>query len=307
MNRRLENENRRTAQVQSEYKATIKKANPQVESSSKDGNSKAVNIIIVALTAVAVILFALLVRSIIKNNGKKQVPQESKTEAVSVLELDLSLDGEFVKGLYDKIPVGLTGVEPYYAIKTQQTDLTENNKASFVLNKIDNGISEGESIEYSKVDEEYKKTYGNTSDAPKITVECYAWCKYDYDEATDSYIKHLENGLSRLVAFQYKREIEKVEKNDNNTEVYIYDTFICFDTTGDINSFGVFATSDKNVAIETGLTRGHDSGRREDIYGGKTVNELFDDYKEKRGKFKHTFKLDEAGNYYWYSSEYLKE
>ena len=32
MNRRLENENRRTAQVQSEYKNTIKKNNIQAES-----------------------------------------------------------------------------------------------------------------------------------------------------------------------------------------------------------------------------------------------------------------------------------
>lgn len=307
MNRRLENENRRTAQVQSEYKAAVKKTVSQTESISKQGNSKAVNIIIVALSAAAVILFALLVRSIIKNKKERQIPQERATETSSVLELDLSLDGEFVKGIYDKIPVGLTGLEPYYATNIQQVDITDNNKAAYVISKIDDGKNEGETIEYSKVDEEYKSVYGSNSNAPKITVECYAWCKYDYDEVTDSYVKHLENGLSRLVAFQYKREIEKIEKNDNSTEVYIYDRFICFDTTGDINSFGVFATSDKNVAIETGLTRGHDSGRREDTYGGKTVNELFDDYKEKSGKFKHTFKLDEAGNYYWYSSEYLKE
>ena len=56
MNRRMENENRRTAQVQSEYKAAVRKNTIEVETSSKDGNSKAVNIIIIYKTYSSIVL-----------------------------------------------------------------------------------------------------------------------------------------------------------------------------------------------------------------------------------------------------------
>lgn len=305
MNRRLENENRRTAQVQSEYKATIKKNNIQAESLSKIGNSKAINVVIVALVTIAIILCALLVRSIIRNNSKLQNSVNNKEDStVSILELDLSVDGEFVQGLYKNIPIDNTVNEPYSTIITKQENITENNRLAFVLNKLQENDDTAD-FDYSIVNAEYKKVYGTDKDAPKIDVNNEQFSIYHYNEEKEIYHRDDYKSFENMF-FKYRRNIEKVEKNYESTEVYIYDNFICFDTAGGVNNFGVFATSDKAITIETGLTRGYDSGKNENIYGGKTINELFDEYNEKSGKFKHTFRLDESGNYYWYSSEYIK-
>ncbi len=304
MNRRMENENRRTAQVQSEYKAAVRKNTIEVETSSKDGNSKAVNIIIIFLSATVIILLAFLIQNLFKYSAnKKEIEKTEKNEIAS--NLDLSVDGEFVQDLYHKIPMLQMGGQIYNATTTKYEDMSENDRLAYVFSVLEKNSTD-EEFEYSKVNEEYKKIFGTDKVAPKINVKYNDLDLYEYIADGDLYQARIyNNGFMEKSLYSYKTNIEKVEKNDKGSQVYIYDKFVCFDSTGDVNSFGVYKTADKSVYIETGLTRGHDSGINKDIFGGKTVEQLLEDNIDKGGMFKHTFIVDDTGKFSWYSSEYI--
>ena len=265
------------------------------------------------------------------------VEEESKEEKV---ELDLNINGEFVKSLYEKIPAFYRGYEPYYSGVTKYEDISDNTRLLYilltldenndyksivgdesVLSKLDNKmmgvdgpIKEAKKFDFSKVEKLYKSVFGSSNNVPLIDAETGMGLVYEYVEEDNCFYGHFYagGGGSAFVPFS---KIKECEQNEDGTEVYIYDNFIAFDMEqnldGGENPFALYKSADtyyngnqnKMQKIVDLKVTGFDEATGESIYNDKPLNTIIEEYQDQAGRFKHTFKLDKDGNYYWYSSE----
>lgn len=253
------------------------------------------------------------------NNDAKEENQTNK-------ELDLSLDGEFVKGLYEKIPVAINTQVIYNEYKTTEAYLTGNQKMLFVLNKMrENQQYTEESIDiiadslspaitqYTKViqkykveevEANYKLVFGSNENIVKERIHDETrpyW--YDYNTNDDCYYGYYYpggGGVGRI----YRTTIDSVEKSADGKEIYIYDYFIKakvytdYSITGRDNQKWQILKNDVSPIGNEDDFRPINANDYEEF-----LDNISEKYKDKLVKFKHTFVLDDNGNYYWYSCE----
>lgn len=276
--------------------------------------------------------------SIYKDEPVVETPQKEEENKV---DLDLSFSGEFVTSLYAKIPLQVRGYEAYMGEKVTRDSLDLNNKTLFVLREMEkandyetleatqelkqkmyyySSVMNADTIEkfdYEKANELYKKIYGSDQKLEKIQLQTNLGYVYEYHEDGNCYYRH-DTASDGQVDYKDAREMYKVEANDTGTEVYIYDYYICYDVVAKGSDFlsgiffkalqnttygdGSYAPTDKKVT-DSLLLKDEEEGIMYEHLMYKNVGQYLDLYKDNgAGRFIHTFKLDEKGNYYWYSS-----
>lgn len=266
-----------------------------------------------------------------ENNDEQDKSEEA--------ELDLSIEGEFVKELYAKIPFQGRGYEPYCGGIIKFDDISDNNRLLYVLRKLGNEYNyklingaagleskltkiqwmdintiQIEKFDFDVVEKEYKSIFGSSKNVPLIIAETGLGYLYDYCAEDNCFYGHPYNGGGGGEFRPYK-VIDSCEANENKTEIYIYDKFMALDF-GELSSFGpykcslyktantqTFGDKSKIEEIVSNLEKTYDDNSSEALYNGMTFDGLIEKYKDSASKFKHTYKLDEDGNYYWYSSE----
>ncbi len=253
------------------------------------------------------------------NNDAKEENQTNK-------ELDLSLDGEFVKGLYEKIPVAINTQVIYNEYKTTEAYLTGNQKMLFVLNKMrENQQYTEESIDiiadslspaitqYTKViqkykveevEANYKLVFGSNENIVKERIHDETrpyW--YDYNTTDDCYYGYYYPGGGGVGKI-YRTTIDSVEKSVDGKEIYIYDYFIKAEIYLDNSNYQMTKESWKILKNDVSPIGNEDDFRPTNANDYEEfLDNISEKYKDKLVKFKHTFVLDDNGNYYWYSCE----
>ena len=253
------------------------------------------------------------------NNDAKEENQTNK-------ELDLSLDGEFVKGLYEKIPVAINTQVIYNEYKTTEAYLTGNQKMLFVLNKMrENQQYTEESIDiiadslspaitqYTKViqkykveevEANYKLVFGSNENIVKERIHDETrpyW--YDYNTTDDCYYGYYYPGGGGVGKI-YRTTIDSVEKSVDGKEIYIYDYFIKAKIYLDNSNYQMTKESWKILKNDVYPIGNEDDFRPTNANDYEEfLDNISEKYKDKLVKFKHTFVLDDNGNYYWYSCE----
>ncbi len=268
-----------------------------------------------------------------ENNVNQEVTEPQQENPVKETRvLNLNPNGDFVKLLYSKllidvrrVPVGYSsnivtydsieeGVKGLFALKE-----IKGKQVSFdsVKNKLDNKIPVIEEdirrmglitvISVKEADEKYKSLFGSDKAMPLMDIETGMGYVYEYVPEDDCFYGHIYAGGGGS-SFTFDRKITSVEKNDEATEVYIYDCFACANYIKNVdgkNLWNFYGANDETNIIKEGVAEVFGQGGS--TFDGKTMDESLAEIVDKgEYKYKHTFKLDDAGNYYWYSSEPVK-
>lgn len=257
----------------------------------------------------------------------EDLEKEEEKNKPEVKELDLSLNGEFVQNLYNKVPVQYWAQEIYSYTKTTEANLTGLQKMLFILNnmKINNNYEtrnavgiidrlekvwgmDAQSLELQvfsvpKVEEYFKSVFGSNQNIIKEDIETNLGYIFEYDKQDNCFYGHSYSGGGGF-GFYYQNMIDSVEKNEDGTEIYIYDYYIkCTrNYAKNVSEIYTYSTSSNLIGEETNEEDviNYDQSTRKVSFNKDIINK----YKNNGlVKFKHTFKLDDNGDYYWYSCE----
>lgn len=295
--------------------------------------------ILLILIGVMIATIALLLLYIYK--GKKEVvvykepedvvqntdKQEENIEKPEVKELDLNLEGEFVQNLHKKIPMGLLAQEEIYSYrKTTESNLTGLEKMLFVLNNMRKSkqyqtvsaievidrldqkriyntdgskITEVEKFNVIAVEAYFKSVFGSNKNIVKEDIDTNFGYMYEYDEQDKCFYGHSYAGGGGASIY-WTNMIDSVQKNEDSTEIYIYDYFMKLE-------------GDHTTKVYTYSVQSNVIGQEDEPYyeyydkDDSEIRQLFEKYKNNGlVKFRHTYKLDKNGDYYWYSCEPIK-
>ena len=257
------------------------------------------------------------------NNDAKEENQTNK-------ELDLSLDGEFVKGLYEKIPVNIFSQAIYNYKRTTEAYLTGNQKMLFVLekmrgnkqdtevstkeilNRLDQNritntsgeyISVADKFDVKSVEEKFKSVFGSNQNIIKEDIDTNLGYVYEYDATDACYYGHWYAGGGGAGSI-YRTTIDSVEKSADGKEIYIYAYFIKAEVYLDNSNYQMTKESWQILKNDVSPIGNEDDFRPINANDYEEfLDNISEKYKDKLVKFKHTFVLDDNGNYYWYSCE----
>ncbi len=286
----------------------------------------------------ATIAFLIIYVFIIDKGEEVDIYKETENE-IEVVEdapeekkkIDISED--LVKSLYQKIPMQFGSVEVYRGSLTTAKDIEDNYKLLFVIelveaenkyeeitntetvvSKLDNklhldeenkilGFEESvKKIDFDIVKEKYQSIFGLNEEIPLIDADTNTAYVYEYCPEDKCFYGHSYYGGGGG-GYAYYNQFTGYEQNEDRTELYLYDNFIMLDMVS--NEYNILSTSDyinKTGLIEENITRTYENNIT--LYDGRTEKQMQEYYFNNNcGKFKHTFKLDDSGNYYWYSSE----
>lgn len=260
-------------------------------------------------------------------NKEEEKKEEEKTE---IKDPDLNIDGEFVKSLYEKIPIQYFCQSLYSYYKTTEADMTGNQKMLFILNNmrennqykkksvegiidrldrtlgVDGYINEVDVFNVEEVEDFFKSVFGSKQNIVKEDIETHLGYVYEYDKQDDCFYGHGYAGGGGF-GFYQNHMIDSVEKSEDNKEIYIYEYYIKvareYVRAQDSGITKVYTYSENSNYI------GEIEESPESFYFDETKQkELFEKYKNNGLiKFKHTFRLDDNGNYYWYCCESLHD
>ncbi len=313
----------RTAPVESEYKTNLKTEFEPVIVKKKGINFTQKFIIFLML--VVVILAIALGISINKNKKNTEPVENSSTEIVhdeptqEQTVLEVKKDSDFSTDLYLKIPVQDGGFEPYYSGTTTVDDISASQKLLFVLRRMEdeyqydvvpnNGLTESDDVadikkfELQNVEIAYRTVFGSVKALEPMTVDRGDGYIYEYSESSQCFYGHTAPG-GRTTDYKYERDIDKVEQAADGSEVYVYENLLFF-TNDDAHekAYALYKNTDKKDVIIDNIKRDIVDGKT--LFNGVELDALFDQYDGQGGNFKHTFKRDENGNYFWYSTEYI--
>lgn len=290
-------------------------------------------LVLIGAVATAVIMLICFGDKIIPSNEEnntrveEQAP-ENKEEVKEVRVLNLNPDGDFITLLYSKLMVDVRNVpQGYKEEKIEYNSLSDNDKLTFVLrringkygnfdqlkNKLDAKVMPEATmeeigritvIEYDEAEKLYKSIYGADKNLPKIDAETHMGYVYEWVEEDNKFYGHSYNGGGGS-SYNYLRKITKCEKNEDATEVYIYDKFLSFNNTRSSaqgNIWTLAKDQEQKEIIKDNILEVF--AEYDSLFEGKTMETFLQENIDKNGgEYKHTFKLDDAGNYYWYSSE----
>lgn len=258
------------------------------------------------------------------------VVEEETPKEEEKVKLNLEIEGDFVQNLYKKIPMQIRGYEPYFSTKTTASSIENNNKLLFVIralekenkhqvitdltnikSKLDNKVissyelNEVKKFDFEIVKAKYQSVFGYVNEMPLIDAETGLGYVYEYVSEDNCFYGHSYAGGGGS-DFRYQAKIYNCEQNEDGTEVYIYDNFIAFDYDhnnyiSSPNTYALYGSSDAKKIIVDRMQKSYDGSKA--LYNGQTFEQLMENYESQASKYKHTYKLDTNGEYYWYSSE----
>lgn len=253
---------------------------------------------------------------------------EENEEESKVPDLDLSVEGSFVKELSEKIPYDMFFVTNYADSIIDQGKISDNEKLiyTFLLlreegkytetsvegktDRLDkaydsNGlITKADKYTVEDVEKKYVSIYGTEAKMPKEDVEFYVY-HVDYDETDGCFYGHTFAGGGGMPWISETR-LDSADKSEDGKEVYVYEYYV---RAGILEDKGIYAYN-KNIETKIGTEEAatyYENNAKTNIFNWHVKDEIFDKYKDNGlVKFKSTFKLDTNGNYYWVSTEPVK-
>ncbi len=256
-----------------------------------------------------------------------EVVEEPEKEETKVPDVDLSIEGEFVKGLENKIPYDMYELKNYIDNKVDQSTVTNTEKLFYVFmllkdenkgtevsaegiaNRLDkpydsNGyITKADKYSVELVQERYSQIFGTDQVAPKEDVDVYCY-HVDYDTQDGCYYGHYFAGGGGMPWISDRR-IESASRSDDGTEIYLYEYYIRAGIMEDKSIYTYGKDVGSPLGEEAAATY-YENIKNTNINNWHVKDEIFEKYKDQLVKFKSTFKLDTNGNYYWVSTEPVK-
>ena len=261
-------------------------------------------------------------------NNVEETDNNQKEDEKGKVKLNLSPNGDFINMLYKKLSkISLTTLV-YNNDITNYDTLSDNERLLFIFmnckpefksvdnikDKLDNKFdyemytSNGNySVDMFKIDDvtrAYQSVYGVDKEVPLIDVETHLGYVYEYVAEDNCFYGHSYQGGGGS-SFIYKTKISNCDQNDDGSEIYIYDLFIAASSTSygpEGNKWSIYNDAEQKNVVKSNILEEFIDG--ESKFENKTKEELLNSYLESNGrKYKHTFRLDSVGNYYWYSSE----
>ena len=138
------------------------------------------------------------------------------------------------------------------------------------------------------IGKEQEKKFKYVSFSPDVSI----FCVYN-----NGYTCYGIDGGDANPGYSMKKII-KAQK-DEKENVYIYDNYLLAYNNIDTDKIEIYNTYNKDIKLKTlEIEEVHPESIQDYIskYGDKDIN-----------TFKHTFKKDSAGNYYWYSTEVVEK
>lgn len=253
---------------------------------------------------------------------------EIKEVVKEVRKLNLNVEGDFITLLYGKLTTYNSFLPLVYNVeKTTFDSLSDNNKLLYTLSnsksikmslrqvasKLDNKMTyteqemsnySADKIEIKDASKKYKSIYGADKEIPLIDADTGMGYVYEYVPEDNCFYGHSYMGGGGS-SFSYKTNITKCEANEDGTEVYIYEDFIAMNQTkssSEGNLWTLYTDSGQSNIVKDDILETYSNGNS--LFENMSKEEFLNKYLETNGvNYKHTFKLDDDGNYYWYSTE----
>lgn len=248
------------------------------------------------------------------DNVESSQPQDNISTPTS-----LNIESSEVKQLYNYIMKVNTNQEKLVYRNTKVTEKDLNNQLKLITifkNVSKNDVSETKSVtdEYGyttehtyykkeKIENIAKKIFGNNV---SITHEsCEAYLTQAIDFKNGEYDCYEYQGGGDTPWEMSTSEIISAEQKGN--ELYIYDKYVHIYGNASSSNYDIYDSSDKSLKIAENVSLNkivNNASSSSGTYSSKAIiNNLETITNNKIKTFKHTFKKNSDGTYYWYSSE----
>lgn len=230
----------------------------------------------------------------IDNHNKEKETTETKEKKDDIINMDsIDIESDIVKNSQSYIPYGFIEREKgtaYSSHIVKYEDLSNKLILETVLLKIEKSLGYCDEIVKQQIEKMYgpnKKYTNENSGAYTYQNGCYSFA----------------GGGSSASAPHKFSKVYKAEKSDK--ELYLYEKYIYVTLT---------STSFDAPSYVSIYKYGDLTGKIEDVNFNNTsdaieyMNDegLLTKYENKSGEYKHIFKVNDSGNYYWYSTEPIK-
>lgn len=249
-------------------------------------------------------------------SGANEVFIEEKTE-----EKELDINSEEVKKLYNYILKENSEIEiyAYQSKKITVNELDNDTKLCTVLSNLeDKDADDKKTIQgvagklnqffynQSTIDKKVNEIFGTKVNLKYKSIDDIA-TMVDYTYENNQYVKaEIQQGGGNYPAHTVEY-IVKAEKD--NDELMIYDKF-CYLYDNQNAAYDIYNGSDKNEVFAKNISgekiyfQVHD---RDENLNKKVIDNIEKIVGKQVLTYKHTFKKNLDGNYYWYSTEPLKD
>lgn len=262
------------------------------------------------------------INNIEEKNDSMQIENITNNQ-VSEKEKKLDINSEQIAKLYNYIPVAnnegvtnendsTTDKTAYQSKKIQLEDLSTKYlllsafRQTTVKNSDKNQTKEGMSVNsgYYSFDgnilqNKAKEMYGKNIENKDFQITLSESCTYD--KTNNKYL--VSNGGGGATTYIYNiRELEDaIEKDDN---IYIIDKYMQLECNAEKGTHILYNTSDNAKIIKEWNTSEWNKLSKNEYYADKTdIESIKNKYSSEMKKYKHTFKKNDQGIYYWYSTE----
>lgn len=251
------------------------------------------------------------------SNGVISEQQEPNGQLIKDLHASLvSVDNSY--GLYFSKSVDINNITAEQFLPLVLTNYIKENNIStkadlqcVLHDDYSEYCDEFVSVSKSQIDSYIKTKYNTERD---FTLKAnYDSSHYSKQMAISDFVYDLDNQkyyFGRIPATGYGSEVYNkiINSEQNGDYVYIYDTaFMCEFVNGIYCYANMHTENDKVIfSYAMGMEKPDfviiDSKNNSSI----DYDYVFNNYQNKLNKYKHTFKLENDGNYYWISSELVK-
>ena len=244
-------------------------------------------------------------KNIVNNSNKISETKNDKQEEIENRNEanELNLNSELITELYSYIPViSSNKIEEnaYQSNLVTKEDLeTEYLLACAFkkLNLLDNQKQPSELVEEwytfdaEILQEKVKQIYGEKLENKSFDIGYGKGCSYE----NGKYLYGFGGGSGERV---YSiRKIQKAYQEDDN--LYIEDRYMIFKSDVDTSKAEIYNASDDRATLIANL----DFEKTTSMENEKLEKELIMQYENEMQIYKHTFKKNDNGEYYWYSTE----
>lgn len=282
--------------------------------------SIAITLIIIFILIIAGIIYYGVTRETENTNSENVTNNENTNTLEQPKVTSLDIESEEVKNLYKYIMKINTNQEElvYRSTKVTEKDLNNQLKLMTIFENVDesdaseikmltdeNGY-EVEHTYYTKetIEEVAKKVFGDDVTITHESCESIFASARDYkDGVYDCY--EYEGGGGVLWEASTSKLISAEQSGD---EIYIYDKYVhlievenIIDGTNYAGTYDIYEASDRQVKMAERVDFSANN-----LYDGDKIDNIENYLGRKLTTFKHTYKKNAEGQYYWYSTEPVK-
>ena len=282
--------------------------------------SIAITLIIIFILIIAGIIYYGVTRETENTNSENVTNNENTNTLEQPKVTSLDIESEEVKNLYKYIMKINTNQEElvYRSTKVTEKDLNNQLKLMTIFENVDesdaseikmltdeNGY-EVEHTYYTKetIEEVAKKVFGDDVTITHESCESIFASARDYkDGVYDCY--EYEGGGGVLWEASTSKLISAEQSGD---EIYIYDKYVhlievenIIDGINYAGTYDIYEASDRQVKMAERVDFSANN-----LYDGDKIDNIENYLGRKLTTFKHTYKKNADGQYYWYSTEPVK-